>query len=221
MVEIGGLIKFTLIDYPKHRACSIFFQGCNFRCGFCHNPELVEFREGIISMEDVLKFLEERRKWLNGVVLLGGEPTIQKDIFEFAEKVKEMGYDIKLDTNGSNPKVIEQLIKKNLVDYIAMDVKAPLDKYNEIVGVEVDTSKILESIEIIKNSSIEHEFRTTVIPLLTRSDILNIYKLIKPSPYYLQQFKNEKTLREDYKKLKPYPREFLEDIAREISAKVR
>ncbi len=221
MVHIGGIVKFTLIDYPKHRACSIFFQGCNFRCGFCHNPELVERGLGTLSEEEVLEFLKNRRKWLNGVVLLGGEPTIQDDIVEFAEKVKKIGYDIKLDTNGSNPKVIEELIEKKLVDYIAMDVKAPLDKYSEIVGVNVDVKKIIRSIEIIKNSGIEHEFRTTVIPTLRKEDILKIAEIVKPSPYYLQQFKNEKTLRDEYKRLNPYPREFLEEIAKEISARVR
>lgn len=164
-MRIGGLQKFSLIDYPGKVACIIFTQGCNFRCGYCHNPELVipEYFCPLIPEDDVFVFLYKRRQYLEGVVVSGGEPTIQGDLISFMDKIKQLGYLIKLDTNGSQPSVLKQLIQLKLINYIAMDVKATLDRYQEVVGAEFPTEKIKESIEIILSSGIRHEFRTTVV----------------------------------------------------------
>lgn len=196
--KVGGLQKFTLIDYPGKPACIIFTQGCNFRCGYCYNVELVlpERFEKPIPLKYIIAFLEERVSFLEGVVITGGEPTIQKGLYDFVKTLKDMGYAVKLDTNGSMPHVIEELLKNNLLDYIAMDVKAPVEKYNHVIGVKFDVSKVLESIELIMSSGVDYEFRTTVVKeQLSIEDILSIAELIKNAKrYFLQRFISAKTL---------------------------
>ncbi len=191
-MRIGGLQKFSLIDYPEKLSCVIFTQGCNFRCPFCHNPELVYpylFKE-TIPCEDIFKFLEKRKGQLEGVVITGGEPTIHKDLIGFIEKIKAFGYFIKLDTNGSNPFMLKKIIKCKLVDFIAMDIKAPLEKYNILAGVEVNLDAVLQSIEIIRKSKINYKFRTTyVTSLLDEVDISKIKKMIEDEERYkIQEF---------------------------------
>jgi len=238
MIEIGGLQKLTLIDYPGRLAATIFLCGCNFRCPFCYSGELV-LPEKIknqpkIPEKDFFDFLKERRGLLEGVVMCGGEPTINKKLPSFIEKIKKLGYLVKLDTNGSNPEMLKKLINEKLIDYpsgakggderkfidyVAMDIKAPKEKYSEAVGVKADIKKIEESIDILKKSKIDHEFRTTVVPTFhTKEDILKIARWISPAKkYFLQNFRPEKTIDQKFEKIKPYPQEYLLEIQKAVS----
>ncbi|MCL0040100.1 anaerobic ribonucleoside-triphosphate reductase activating protein [Thermodesulfovibrionales bacterium] len=189
---IGGFQKSSLIDYPGRICATIFTMGCNFRCLYCHNPELVMpqlYREPI-SEEEILGFLEKRKAVLEGITVTGGEPLLHKDLPLFLKDIKEMGYAIKLDTNGSFPERLRQVIDEGLVDYVAMDIKGPLSKYNLIAGVTMDTGDIKKSIDIIMNSNIYYTFRTTVIKsLLTIEDLRLIAQMIKGAGrYVLQRF---------------------------------
>lgn len=177
---IGGLQKTSLIDYPEKISAVIFTQGCNFKCHYCHNPELIQStRKSTIDPSEVLNFLFKRKKQLDGVVITGGEPTIQSDLSQYLSEIKSMGYSIKLDTNGSNPDIIKKLADKKLVDYIAMDIKAPLKRYAGITQIKIDTNKIKDSISHILQSKINHEFRTTISKaFLKAEDILGIGKLL-------------------------------------------
>jgi pyruvate formate lyase activating enzyme len=197
-MKIGGLQKFSLIDYPGRISAIVFTQGCNFRCPYCHNPELVDPAQfgPILSEEEVISFLDKRRGKLDAVTVTGGEPTLQPDIDRFLEVIKGMGYLTKVDTNGSMPDVLERLIHGHLVDYLAMDVKGPLQKYGQITGTEVQTRKIRKSIALIMNSGIDHEFRTTVVrSQLDNGDLIAIAGLLeKARLYVLQTFVPVKTL---------------------------
>ena len=199
---IGGFQKFSLIDYPGKICAIVFTRGCNFRCPYCHNPELVntELFLSPISEEEIFSFLEKRKGKLDAVEITGGEPTLQPDLIEFLGKIKDMGFLVKLDSNGTNPDVIEEVIKNKLVDYLAMDVKAPLEKYKEITCVDVDTHKIRSNIKLIMNSGIDYEFRTTIVKsLLSKEDIIKIGELIKGANLYiLQKFVPSKTLNPDF-----------------------
>ncbi len=227
-MKIGGLQKLTLIDYPGHLAATVFLIGCNFRCGFCYSSELVLPKkiklQPIISNKDFFSFLKQRKELLEAVVVCGGEPTINARLPSFIRKIKKLGYLIKLDTNGSNPKILKHLIDKKLIDYVAMDVKAPKEKYLQIIGISgvLKTNilkKIEKSIDILKKSRIDYEFRTTVVPgLHGKKDILKIVHWIKPAKrYYLQNFKGEKTINPEFENLRPYPREYLLEIQKAIS----
>ncbi len=213
---IGGFQKSSLIDYPGKICAIIFTQGCNFRCPYCHNSDLVKselFNEPIPEKE-ILYFLEKRKGMLDAVEFTGGEPTVQKDLLQFMEKIKKMGFLVKLDSNGTHPEVIKKAIKNKLVDYLAMDIKAPLEKYSQVVGVETKTGNIQESINLIMSSGIDYEFRTTVVrSLLSKEDILQIGKLIKGAKnYYLQKFVPEKTLDPNFLKEETYSDEELGEI---------
>lgn len=220
---IGGLYRFSLIDYPGRISGVIFTVGCNFRCSYCHNPELVENSVDIISEDEVLSFLNERKDKLDGIVLTGGEPTLQSDIIEFIEKIKKLGFLVKLDTNGSRPEIIKELIDRNLIDYIAMDIKAPIERYREITLSNIDTTKILESINLVVSSSIEYEFRTTVVrSLLSKEDILKIGEMIRSARLFvLQEFKPTKTLNPAFLKETSYTRSELADIALSLKGLVK
>ncbi|MCK9266475.1 anaerobic ribonucleoside-triphosphate reductase activating protein [bacterium] len=191
-MKIGDLQKTSLIEYPGKLSCIVFTQGCNFRCPFCHNPQLVLPEKFLppMSEKDVLDFLNRRKSYLDAVVITGGEPCLQEGLPEFLKKAKEMGYFCKVDTNGTNPEMVSLLIKEKLVDYIAMDIKAPLTKYGLLTGVAVDTKNIEASVSILKDSTIDYEFKTTVLfPLLNYEDFEDIGRLIKDSPiHYLQRF---------------------------------
>jgi pyruvate formate lyase activating enzyme len=195
---IGGFQKFSLLEYPGKIGTVIFTQGCNFRCSYCHNPSLVDPAryEEVISEESVMHFLEIRKGKLEAVTISGGEPTIQPDLLNFVQKIKQMGYCIKLDTNGSMPKVVKQLIKDDLIDYWAMDIKAPLSLYSTICGCSIEEKNILESMELIRNSNKEYEFRTTYFnQILNWNDILEIQTLLRNGDkYYLQQCNYNDTL---------------------------
>jgi pyruvate formate lyase activating enzyme len=197
-MKIGGLQRVSLIDYPGKIGAVIFTQGCNFRCPYCHNPELVDpDRYGpIIPEEDVLSFLDKRRGKLEAIIVTGGEPMLQPDLETFLVECRKSGYLIKLDTNGSKPDVLEKVIRKRLVDYLAMDIKGPLGRYRQIASVEVDTSEIKRSIGIIMTSGITHEFRTTVVrSQLGLQDLVSVAKLVRQARLYvLQPFIPVKTL---------------------------
>jgi pyruvate formate lyase activating enzyme len=189
-MKIGGLQRVSLIDYPGKISAIIFTQGCNFRCTYCHNPQLVDpERYGpIIPVEEVLSFLDKRKGKLEAVTVTGGEPTLQPDLEKLLEGLKKRGLLAKLDTNGSKPDILEKVIHKGLVDYLAMDIKGPLEKYQQIASVAVDTSKIKRSIKIIMASGIKYEFRTTVArPHLGLQDLVSIAKLIKQARLYVLQ----------------------------------
>lgn len=198
---IGGLQKSSLIDYPEKISAIIFMQGCNFKCPYCHNPELINKTDSTsLEVESVIQFLKKRQDKLDGVVITGGEPTLQKDLPDFIKRIKELNFAVKLDTNGTNPKMLKELLDEKLIDYVAMDIKAPLDKYAEIVCANVNKDSILKSIEILKNSDIKHEYRTTVVKSqLSLSDFEKIGELINDSEkYYLQRFLPSKVLNETF-----------------------
>ncbi len=164
-MKIGGIQKLSLVDYPGKTSAAIFTIGCNMRCGYCHNPELVlpEKYAPAIPEEDILEFLQRRVGRLEGVVVSGGEPTMHADLPLFFEKLKMLGYSTKLDSNGTHPGMIKKLLEAKLVDYIAMDIKGPIGKYSKIVAYPVNTEAVLQSIKIIMNAGIAYEFRTTVV----------------------------------------------------------
>jgi pyruvate formate lyase activating enzyme len=207
-MKIGGLEKLSLIDYPGNLSAIVFTTACNFRCHFCYNPMLVwplEELGGIeyknkgfspILEEDLFLFLRSRVGKLDGVVITGGEPTMHSDLPKFIQKIRELGFKIKLDTNGTNPKMLREMINDNLIDYLAMDLKAPLDKYQSVVGVAVDCQKLLESVKIVVTSGLPHEFRTTVTPgLLELDDFFEMGKIIQGADaWYLQKFKSDTDL---------------------------
>lgn len=187
-MKIGGLQKVSLIDYPNKISAVVFTQGCNFRCSYCHNPELLALKSGNISEDFVIDFLEKRKKQIEAVVVTGGEPTLQTDLIDFLKKIKEMGYLVKLDTNGSNFEVLKKIIDLKLVDYVAMDIKSEIDKYGEITQVRTDENNILESINYIKIKAIDYEFRTTIArEQLEISDMENIGVLINGAKKYVLQ----------------------------------
>jgi len=192
-MKIGGLQKLSLLDYPEHIAAIIFTQGCNFRCHFCYNPKLVVPQKdySLISEDSLFEFLQKRKGKIDSVVITGGEPTMHFDLPEFIKKIKKLGYLIKLDTNGTNPKMLEFLVQKKLINYIAMDIKAPLNKYQDVVGVKPVLANITKSIIIIRASKLPYEFRSTIIPSLHKQgDIDNMGKMIdKADKWYLQKFK--------------------------------
>jgi len=254
---IGGLQKITLIDYPGKVAATVFLTGCNFRCPFCYSSELVLpekiKKQPKISQKEFFNFLAKRKTLIEGVVVCGGEPTISKQLPSFIKKIKKAGFLVKLDTNGSDSGLLKKLISQQLLDYVAMDIKAPLkmqnakcknqfaeafvsshasakasandnvkfkkNKYKEATGGRADLNKIKKSIEIIKNSGVDYEFRTTVVPgIHKREDIIQIAKDIAPAKrYYLQSFRPEKNIDPKFEKVKPYPQEFLLEIQKTIS----
>ena len=227
-MRIGGLQKLTLIDFPGRLAATVFLTGCDFRCPFCYSAELV-LPEKIknqpkISQKEFFEFLKGRKGLLEGVVICGGEPTLNKNLPVFVKKIKKFGYLVKIDTNGSNPKTLKDLINKKLIDYVAMDIKAPKEKYGKVVGMmDCWNDRMLRNIEksvnVLKESGIDFEFRTTVVPgLHKKEDILKIAHWIKPAPrYFLQNFRAEKTINPEFEKIKPYPPEYLLEIQKAIA----
>lgn len=187
---LSGLQKLTLLDFPGRIAATVFTRGCNMRCPFCHNASLVVGGADIISEEEFFAFLESRRGRLGGVCVSGGEPTLQADLPRFIEKIKSMGFEVKLDTNGTNPEMLSSLIDGGLLDYVAMDIKSSPEGYARVSGVSPDMEKIKRSIELLLSDKIDYEFRTTVAkPLFSTGDFVEIGKLIKGAKrYYLQGF---------------------------------
>lgn len=238
-MTFSGFEKTDLINYPGLVASTVFTCGCNFRCPYCHNPEFViqgsdetYFGESYTE-EEILTYLTKRRSLLDGLVISGGEPTLHKDLPSFMRKVKDLGFKIKLDTNGSRPEVLKDLISRNLVDYVAMDIKAPLEKYH-LLGFD-DTSAISMSIEVLEGlerlesperlesleGPVDHEFRTTCPKsILEVSDFAKMAALIgKGSKWYLQPFNPKKTLDPSYCEESSYSAEELEAIINSLGRK--
>lgn len=198
-MRISGFQSISLSDFPGRTAAIVFTQGCNFRCPFCHNGSLLSKQaaeETRWDTEAVLAMLDERKKLLDGVVITGGEPTLQPDLADFIQLLKAQGYQIKLDTNGSRPEVIASLINQNWLDYIAMDIKTSLARYDRLAGVPVNVDAIAESIDLILNSGLEMQFRTTYVPaLMTEHDLADIQSMLPDqSIYRVQPFIPENAL---------------------------
>lgn len=191
-MKILGQVKTSLIDFPGRASTILFVGGCNFRCGYCHNPDIVFNTIKPIDNEKIFEFLNKRKKFLDGVCISGGEPTLHDQLYELIKQISELGYEVKLDTNGTNPRILEKLIDENLLEYAAMDIKAPLDKYHVVTGVSIDTKAIEKSIQLLREGNIPYEFRTTVCKeILNKKDILDIMHLIKGSKRYcLQNFRD-------------------------------
>jgi len=203
-MKFGGLIKNSFVDYPNEISAVVFTIGCNFDCWYCHNKELYKNTENLntIDENEVLDFLNTRKGLIDGLVITGGEPTLHPDLKDFIVKVKKLGYKVKLDSNGTNPKMLQDLIDNKLVDFIAMDIKTSLSKYPSIVGREVDLDKIKQSIDIIKSSKINYEFRMTFSPDITLKDFENAVKEITGAKSFaIQKYNPQK---EDTKKLTPH-----------------
>lgn len=190
-MEFGGFQRLTLLDYPGKVACTLFTRGCNFRCPFCHNASLVEGGGERISDESVLSYLKKRQGILEGVCISGGEPLLHAELAEFIRKVRELGYCVKLDTNGYFPDRLAELIGEGLVDHVAMDIKSSLERYPAVSGVaDLDLSRIKRSIDMLMSSGISYEFRTTVaLGLHTADDIREAARRIAGADkYFLQNF---------------------------------
>jgi pyruvate formate lyase activating enzyme len=195
-MKIGGLERCSLIDYPGKVAAIVFTIGCNFRCPYCHNPELVDETASSLSEESILHFLMSRKGLLDAVTITGGEPTMHEDLLRFIRSIRALGFLVKLDTNGTNPQMLASLIQENLLDYIAMDIKAPLTSYGKIVGRPAHTENIRKSLTLLMESGVPYEFRTTVVrALLSPEDFDSIGEDIRGAHrYYLQKFVPTKIL---------------------------
>lgn len=207
-MKIGGLQKLSLVDFPHHTAVAMFTIGCNMRCGYCHNPELVlpERYADTIPEEDILLFLESRVGRVEGVVISGGEPTMHADLPDFIRRIKRLGFLVKLDTNGTNPDMVRELLRDKLLDYVAMDIKASMARYQEVVARPVDTEAIQETITLVKASGVDHEFRTTLVKSqVSPEDLDEIGKLVEGSPRFaLQRFRPGLTLSPQFAKETTY-----------------
>jgi pyruvate formate lyase activating enzyme len=227
---IGGLEKLTLLDFPDNLATIVFTQNCNFRCHYCYNPMLVWPRtesllpdgknnkkdHPLIKEEDLFLFLKERKGKIDGVVISGGEPTLHSDLPQFIQKIRDLGYLVKLDTNGTNPVMLASLIKDKLLDYIAMDIKAPLEKYEQTVGVKLNLENLQKSVKMILSSPVAYEFRSTLVPKLHgEEDIKKMGELIKGADlWYLQKFKPDADLiNPEFKKLPTFKDQELKELA--------
>lgn len=225
---IKGYLPTSLLEWPGKISAVVFLPGCNFRCPFCHNKDLVLSPQELptIPEEEVLTDLEKRKKWIDGVVFTGGEPTLTADLVDFLGKVKDLGFLTMMETNGTKPEVLEKLLKKKLLDRLSLDIKAEfeLEAYAQAVGGKVNLKPIKESIEMVFNSGLEFELRTTVVPPIhTQESLVKLAKQLKgigdqaaglgclPS-WFLQQFRPQNCLDRRFEKIKPYDLESLEKI---------
>lgn len=220
-MRIGGIQQCSMIDYPGKVSCIVFLSGCNFRCGFCHNPELVlpqkirEMKNTFIHPDAFFEFLSQRRGLLDGVVISGGEPTIMPDLELFIEKIKERGFLVKLDTNGSNPEIVKKLVAKKYVDYVAMDVKADEEGYSSFMGPGVSFDRVFQSIDFLKKSGVVYEFRSTLIrEFHTNARMKGMARLMQgASTLYLQRFRSGITLDSSYECKTAFSDEEMNSIA--------
>ena len=216
-MKIGGLQKLTLIDYPGKPACTVFLAGCNLECSWCHSPDLVvpgAIKEAPeICWDDFFSFLEDRKDVLEGVVICGGEPTVNSQLPDFIQEIKDLGFDVKLDTNGTNPQMLAKLIKKGLLDYVAMDIKAPLNDYRKATGVSVDPDLLRKSISIIRRLD-DYEFRTTFVPgIHNKENLLEMLKEIEGAKkYFLQNFRGKVTVDQNLKGESGFEKEKMEEF---------
>lgn len=222
-MRIVGLEKNSVVDFPGQLAAVLFSPGCNLDCYYCHNRAIIGnvAPEQLFSEAEVFAFLQKRRGLLDGVVFSGGEPTLQPDLVDVIRKVKDMGFLVKLDSNGTNPVVLRTLMDRGLVDYLAMDLKAPLAKYAGICGAKSNTflENIRESIALLLTGQVPYEFRTTVVPELNEDDLLVMAAEVQGARLYvLQQYRIPELLREGHSSARPYPPSFLKKMAEKISS---
>ncbi|MDN5357423.1 MAG: pyruvate formate lyase activating enzyme [Candidatus Methanomethylophilaceae archaeon] len=207
-MKIGGFVKTTLSDWDGKVSCLAFLAGCNFSCPYCHNPEIAKGICKYVDEDEVIRYIAKNSDFLEGVVISGGEPTLNRDLYRFLKEIKKMGLGIKIDTNGSSPEVLDDIIGAKLVDYVAMDIKAPLatDRYRQATGGYGDVDTIKKSIRLIMDSGIEYEFRTTVFPkVLSHEDIVDIARSVSGAERFcIQQFRPKVTLDPEAGKVKPY-----------------
>ncbi|MDD4606965.1 MAG: anaerobic ribonucleoside-triphosphate reductase activating protein [Patescibacteria group bacterium] len=222
-MQFNGFQKTSLIEWPGKIVSIVWVAGCNFRCPFCYNRDLVLKNTNLKIFEEskILEYLEENKNLIDGLMITGGEPTLQPELADFLAKVHQLNLKVGVESNATRPEIIENLLKNKLVDYLAVDIKAPLekDKYKKLTGVEIDVEKIKKSIKLIKDSDIEYEFRTTIIPgLLNKDDILEISQTLKGAQrYVIQRFIPQETMiNHDLVEIKPYSKEELLAIEREI-----
>lgn len=222
-MQISAVQKLTLLDFPGRTACTIFTPGCNFRCGYCHNAEFVlpekieKIKDSFIPEAAAFNFLEKRKGLLDGVCVTGGEPTMQSDITDFFTKVRELGFATKLDTNGSRPEVVKELLGKNLLDYIAMDIKASPEKYKDLVGIEI-ADKVTETRDLIMQSGIDYEFRTTVVrELFDENEFKKTLEFIRGAKRYaLQNFSSRGgCLDAEFEKYHGFTKDELEEMCKQ------
>ena len=215
-MKLGGLEKFSGVDFDGKLACTLFTVGCNFRCPFCHNSPLVIETEENITEQEFFDFLQERKHLLNGVCISGGEPTLQKDLVEFISKIKKLGFAVKLDTNGTNPTILQELIASNLIDYVAMDIKNCFNAYSDIIGLKnYDLRSVKKSVEILKKDLVDYEFRTTLVrEYHTLENIIELGEDIKGAKkLFLQKFKPADTcLEKDLTEVSKADAELFKDI---------
>lgn len=209
VVRIKGIQGISLIDFPGKIASTLFTGGCNFRCPFCHNPELIESDSSTddISYEEIIAKLKERKNFIEGICITGGEPLFSEDIIELIQLLKEETHlPVKIDTNGYNPDILEKIIKMRLADYFAMDIKTSLGKYYLAAGIDINPDRIKKSIDMIINSSVHHEFRTTCVPdIVDSNDIREIGSyIVGAERFALQQFRRDKTYKSEYEDKYPY-----------------
>lgn len=216
MVEIKGIEKFSSRDFPGHISSTVFLGGCTFRCPYCHNSELVLRPETIQTMpvDFFLSYLDGRKGWLEAICLTGGEPLLHEEVEDLVRVVRERGLLVKLDTNGSFPERLEGLLTAGLLDWVAMDVKAPLERYREVTRSNVDVESIVRSADILRNSGARHTFRTTVVPgLVGKEDVVKIGEWLNgAADYLIQQFVPQTTIDPAFLEVKPFSRAELEDI---------
>jgi pyruvate formate lyase activating enzyme len=218
-MKIGGFQKTSLLDYPDRISAIVWTSGCNFRCPFCYNKNLALGTAELFPQDEILSFLSKRKALLEGVVISGGEPLLHDDLIDFIKRIKDLRLLVKIDTNGAFPERLSELLEQQLVDYVAMDVKAPKKKYPELTGVDIDLSNIEASIDLLKTKAPAYEFKTTFIPgLLTKEDIIEIAQWLKGADtYFLQQFKIKTPLLSPTLETNiPYPREYLVETLKEI-----
>lgn len=189
-MTVNGLLKLTLLDFPGKCACTVFFSGCNFRCPFCHNASLVLGEGENISEEEFFKFLSKREGVLDGVCITGGEPLLQRDIEGFMKRIKDLGFAVKLDTNGTFPEKLKALVSAGLVDYVAMDIKSSPEGYSRAAGCPVNFDRVKESVDFLLSGAVDYEFRTTVASgAVLHEDMEGIGQLIRGAErYFLQGF---------------------------------
>ncbi len=221
-MNISGIIKSSLIDYPGLISCVLFVPGCNYDCFYCHNRSLIDGSHILLTPQSVTDFLHRRAGLLDGVVISGGEPTLQGDLIPFIQSVKGFGYKVKLDTNGSHPEVVEELLGLKLVDYFAVDYKAPAEHYPKICGQGTDAGKVIRTIQLLSESDVPYEVRTTVIPQLGSKELIMMAKELPAVPrYVLNRYKvPEKYLPHDEERIlkKPHSYEELQSLADCVTA---
>lgn len=220
---IAGLQKMTITDFPENVACILFLKGCNFRCPYCHNSELIDYKidDNYILKEEVFDFLKKRQGILDGVVISGGEPTVNKDLPKLIKEIRDLGFKIKLDTNGTNPQMLKELLEDGLIDYVAMDIKNVQTKYLETAGLSEKNVQILEnvqkSIDILKKSKVDHEFRTTIMKNYHNiEDLEEINKLIgKDEKYFIQNFEDSEYVLDH--NIEPFSEKELKEINNKLT----